>query len=192
MSQASWEQQYVHPGVLLKDPELIIKKEASDVYSFPLFTPLFCDRVIQHAEEEANWTVARHEFYPTTDCLLETLDLETFYRFVLTKYIVPIVKIVWRYTWEPNQLVSENFLARYTPNTQSSLATHNDEAWFSMVVALNDNFEGGGTAFPRQNLQLHIPAGYAAIHPGRLTHPHGGLPTTKGKRYIIVSFMKGC
>jgi hypothetical protein len=31
--------------------------------------------------------------------------------------------------------------------------------------------------------------GWAIIHPGRLTHLHEGLPTTKGKRYIMVSFV---
>jgi hypothetical protein len=31
--------------------------------------------------------------------------------------------------------------------------------------------------------------GWALIHPGRLTHFHEGLPVTKGKRYIMVSFI---
>jgi len=31
--------------------------------------------------------------------------------------------------------------------------------------------------------------GWALIHPGRLTHLHEGLPVTKGKRYIMVSFV---
>ena len=191
MSQTSWEQKYIHPGTLISDPELIIKEEGTDIYSFPLFTELFCKRLIEHAEEKAVWTVARHNFYPTTDCLLSTIDVETFYRFALEKYVIPIVQHVWRYTWTAKELVAENFIARYTPESQSSLATHNDEAWFSMVVSLNEDFKGGGTAFPRQNLQLHAPTGYAAIHPGRLTHPHGGLATVEGKRYIAVSFMKG-
>ena len=32
--------------------------------------------------------------------------------------------------------------------------------------------------------------GYVSIHPGNITHRHGARATTKGKRYILVSFMK--
>ena len=31
--------------------------------------------------------------------------------------------------------------------------------------------------------------GYALIHPGRITHYHEGLPVTKGKKYVCVSFV---
>lgn len=186
----TWTNLYVHPGQLLGDPALIVKKEASDIYSFPLFTKTWCELLIDHAEQQSLWTDNRHKYYPTVDCELYNLNVEAFYRSVLQHYVLPIVRYVWRYTWENHELLAENFIARYTPDTQSSLATHNDEAWFSMVVTLNDNFEGGGTAFPRQNIKVHTPVGYATLHPGRLTHPHGGLPTTAGKRYITVSFMK--
>lgn len=187
----TWSQKYVHPGAILGDPSLIVKKEGNDIYSFPLFTKTFCELLIDLAEQREAWTSNRHAYYPTTDCELYMLDLEGFYRSVLQQYVLPIVRYIWRYTWTNEDLLAENFIARYTPDTQASLATHNDEAWFSMVTTLNEGFEGGGTSFPRQNLQIQTPVGYATLHPGRLTHPHGGLPVTKGKRYITVSFMKG-
>ena len=31
--------------------------------------------------------------------------------------------------------------------------------------------------------------GWMFLHPGRLTHCHEGLPTTRGTRYIMVSFV---
>jgi hypothetical protein len=38
---------------------------------------------------------------------------------------------------------------------------------------------------------LHCPAqvGWLFMHPGRLTHYHEGLYTTKGTRYIMISFV---
>lgn len=63
----------------------------------------------------------------------------------------------------------------------------------SVTVALNKggvDFEGGGTHYLRQNCTVNNePVGTAVMHPGILTHQHEGLETTKGVRYIIVSFV---
>ena len=48
----SWSKLYVHPGVLVGDPALIVKKEASDIYTFPLFTKTWCELLIDHAEKQ--------------------------------------------------------------------------------------------------------------------------------------------
>jgi hypothetical protein len=49
---------------------------------------------------------------------------------------------------------------------------------------------GGGTRFIRQNCTLKdVAPGWGALSPGRLTHLHEGLKTTKGTRYILVSFI---
>lgn len=50
--------------------------------------------------------------------------------------------------------------------------------------------QGGGCRFLRYNCSVRAPRkGWALMHPGRLTHYHEGLPTTKGTRYIAVSFV---
>lgn len=52
------------------------------------------------------------------------------------------------------------------------------------------NPKGGGTRFIRQNCTLKdVAPGWGALSPGRLTHLHEGLKTTKGTRYILVSFI---
>jgi len=60
-----------------------------------------------------------------------------------------------------------------------------------MVVKLNDEFEGGGTWFPKYKI-LSNPkrVGTATLHPGMVTHLHGARPIYAGKRYICVSFMR--
>lgn len=51
-------------------------------------------------------------------------------------------------------------------------------------------FQGGGCRFLRYNCSVRAPRkGWTLMHPGRLTHYHEGLPTTKGTRYIAVSFV---
>lgn len=50
--------------------------------------------------------------------------------------------------------------------------------------------QGGGCRFLRYDCKVESPRkGWSFMHPGRLTHYHEGLPTTKGTRYIMVSFV---
>jgi len=86
-----------------------------------------------------------------------------------------------------------DFIVRYKPDGQASLRPHFDASTFSTVVTLNRqgvDFEGGGTHFIRQNCTVAGgEVGSAIMFPGLLTHQHEGLETTKGTRYIIVSFV---
>jgi hypothetical protein len=58
------------------------------------------------------------------------------------------------------------------------------------VVTLNEDFTGGGTFFSKQKVRLQGKKGEISIHPGQVTHRHGGLPVLSGQRYIIVSFCR--
>ena len=87
-------------------------------------------------------------------------------------------------------MVSENFIARYHPYAQYHLSLHHDASQITTVITLNEDFEGGGTYFPNQNSKLKGNKGDMSIHPGQITHWHGGLPVESGQRYIIVSFCR--
>ena len=85
------------------------------------------------------------------------------------------------------------FVVRYKHDEQPSLRPHHDTAVYTINVALNHagvDYEGGGCRFVRQNCSVQdTRKGWMLMHPGTLTHLHEGLPTTKGTRYIIVSFI---
>ncbi|XP_070367169.1 procollagen-lysine,2-oxoglutarate 5-dioxygenase 1 isoform X3 [Equus asinus] len=85
------------------------------------------------------------------------------------------------------------FVVRYKPDEQPSLMPHHDASTFTVNIALNRvgvDYEGGGCRFLRYNCSIRAPRkGWTLMHPGRLTHYHEGLPTTKGTRYIAVSFV---
>jgi hypothetical protein len=73
------------------------------------------------------------------------------------------------------------------------------------IFHLQADYEGGGVRFLRYNCTLEadkigncffvlaikfkLCLGWTMLFPGRLTHLHEGLPTTKGTRYILVSFI---
>lgn len=111
-----------------------------------------------------------------------------------------------------------NFVVRYRPDEQPSLRPHHDSSTFTINIALNRknidyevlcslshvpikantrltaNFvfvcQGGGCRFLRYDCKVESPRkGWSFMHPGRLTHYHEGLPTTRGTRYIMVSFV---
>ena len=89
-------------------------------------------------------------------------------------------------------MASEDFLAKYVPHAQGHLSLHHDHSNITALVTLSnfEEYEGGGTYFSHQKKLIKEKQGYVSIHPSNITHKHGARATTKGTRYIIVSFMK--
>ena len=94
--------------------------------------------------------------------------------------------------------VSDAFVVKYNASSgQRLLAPHRDGALFSFNVALNDldEYEGGGTYFRKLKHNatgggdggaLRSPKGHIVAHSSALMH--GGHPTTRGVRYVLVAF----
>ena len=188
----AWKAKYLNHTLAKGEYDLMIDDLGNNILEFQLFTDKFCKEAIALAEVLDNWTIDRHEFYPTNDVLLPELGLDAIYSRVLKEVIYPLCIHYWKLEgtqWHNMQ--SENFLARYTTDRQSHLSLHHDFSHITMVVKLNDEFEGGGTWFPKYGV-LSNPknVGVATLHPGMVTHLHGARPISAGKRYICVSFMR--
>jgi hypothetical protein len=56
----------------------------------------------------------------------------------------------------------------------------------SVVVYLNDGFEGGGTEFPHQTFKP--PAGYGLFFPSNWCFPHSGQKVLSGKKRVAVTW----
>ena len=188
----AWKAKYVNQSMLKGEYDLMVDDIGHNVYEFPLFTEKFCKEAVALSEALDKWTIDRHEFYPTNDVLLKDINLQDAYHQVLKEVVYPLCIHLWTLEgkgWD--NMFSENFLARYTTDRQSHLSLHHDFSHVTMVVKLNDEFDGGGTWFPKYNL-LSNPerVGVATLHPGMVTHLHGARPIYAGKRYICVSFMR--
>ena len=59
----------------------------------------------------------------------------------------------------------------------------------SVLIYLNDDYQGGETQFIRQELELKPPKGSLALFPPFYTHPHSSLPITQGTKKILVSWV---
>lgn len=188
--QEAWIDKYIVPGTRSGDIELVTDEIGPEIYVFPLFTTAFCQELIELVEARNEWTTSRHQYYPTTDVLLYKLGLEPMYHEVLTRFAHPLARKLWRLEGKAWQdMIEESFIARYRHEEQSSLSIHQDFADYTFTVGLNSDFEGGGTWFARQKVLGNPRNGHCLLFPS-ITHPHGGRPTTAGKRYICVSFCR--
>lgn len=187
----AWKKKWLSYDAQTKEWDLIVDEPLTDVFTFPLFSDRFCQEVIKIAESLNKWETDRHDYYPTIDVLLEKIGLNDVYDRVLKEYGYECAIHMWGLdgkNW-PN-MKSENFMIKYTEDRQGHLSLHHDYSDISFLLALNDEYEGGGTYFHRQKTLHKGKPGYISLHPGAITHKHGGRPVKKGKRYIIVSFCR--
>lgn len=164
--------------------EEIVKEVTNDVYMFPFVTEEFCQEIIKKSEESKLWNDVKN--YSTDDINLFQLKLEKVWK----KMVFNLISKLVSYCYINYQTVDINisFIARYT--YQKELDPCYDSSTYTINIALNDDFKGGGYEFIRQNYKhVNVPIGYATIYPGKLTHYHRELPITGGKRYMLVSFV---
>ena len=192
-NKEEWTNKFITYSAKTKEWDLIVDEPFDSCFTFPLFTEEFCKKIREEAEHSNAWTVDRHENYPTTDMLLTAIGMDEIYNDVMKEYVMQLSVYLWALEgkgWD--DMKSENFLAKYKPNAQGHLSIHHDKADITCLIQLSDldEYEGGGTWFRRQKQLVKNPIGYATLHPGNITHKHGARATTKGTRYIVVSFME--
>jgi len=110
------------------------------------------------------------------------------YKAGVEKYLYPVMKELWP-TFTP-RIVRNPYCVKYDADDESlykEMRVHWDQCIVSLVVALNDGYEGGGTFFPELVYATgRVAAGSAIIYPGGVAHEHGAKTVTKGKRYVLV------
>ena len=198
-----WEEKYLHDEFkeFLNGGDISINDPSPYLFEFPLFNERFCKELITIMENENKWSDGGHndrrlntgyENVPTIDTHFNQIGFEKQWNKIVFKYISKIAEKGFIGT--KTSRINMSFVVKYTPSGQSNLRPHHDSSLYSAMVALNErgkDFEGGGTRFVRYDYKhLTQKPGYCVIFPGRLTHYHEGLETTKGTRYILVSFIE--
>ncbi|XP_045163177.2 procollagen-lysine,2-oxoglutarate 5-dioxygenase 2-like isoform X2 [Mercenaria mercenaria] len=200
-----WEKRYIHPNYSHSLEETsVIEQPCPDVFWFPMMTEEFCDEMVAEMEYFDGWSGGKsedprlesgYESVPTDDIHMTQVGLQEHWLEVLKNYIVPLTLKVYPQFYDvddpPRAIL--NFVVKYNPERQRELRPHHDSSTFTINIALNRpkiDYEGGGCRFLRYNCSVtDSRKGWMIMHPGRLTHFHEGLPTTKGTRYIFVSFV---
>ena len=167
-----------------------------DILKLQIFTPVFCKELIECAEKLDTWSQGgeKHydkrshniEHYPTQDTHMNQIGLDEMWKFVMKNYISPLIWKTYKYAYAG---INMAFIVKYSMDGQKELRPHHDSAAFTTCLCLNNEFEGGGVHFCRQNQTLvNKDIGSVIVHPGRVTHRHQGLPISKGVRYLLISF----
>ena len=142
---------------------------------------------IHYANEAAKnegWLLDRHANYPTTDLEIKNIvsssivysKLNKIYDVIQAQYNVPsnILK------------ATDLFLVRYDSNLQNKLKKHKDGSEFSFIIALNNDFTGGGTCINKTINKLDT--GKCLIFCGQ--NRHSGIKINSGTRYIVAGFIE--
>lgn len=61
----------------------------------------------------------------------------------------------------------------------------------TIIFYLNDIIEGGKLFFEKQDISIQPKAGRVVCFPSYWMYPHAAIPSLKGDRYIIRTFVKG-
>ncbi|XP_039329429.1 procollagen-lysine,2-oxoglutarate 5-dioxygenase 1 [Saimiri boliviensis] len=196
-----WKEKYIHVNYTKALAGKLVETPCPDVYWFPIFTEAACDELVEEMEHFGQWSLGDnkdnriqggYENVPTIDIHMNQIGFEREWHKFLLEYIAPMTEKLYPgyYTRAQFDLA---FVVRYKPDEQPSLMPHHDASTFTINIALNRvgvDYEGGGCRFLRYNCSIRAPRkGWTLMHPGRLTHYHEGLPTTRGTRYIAVSFV---
>lgn len=188
----AWAKRYLYPHILDDDSACIADYEDDGAITIPFMNQRFCDELIQHAEK-FKWRTDRHANYPTTDNELKDIGLGVPYDYVLDTYVYrKLLKYLTQAQISNDKYVAESFIVKYeaSGDRQLALDPHFDDAAFTVILTLNDAFEGGGTYFLYKQKRVQERPGILTVHPGIYLERHAGLPITAGTRYISVSFVR--
>lgn len=188
----AWAHQFLDPMILNGEYDLAVDEVAPNVYKFPLFTPKFCNLLIEETELRNGWTNNRHKHYPTYDVTLKKMGMHRVYTEAMNRYVMPLAMHLWTLAGDEwTQMKADNFVVKYHPDKRAYLSPHHDGSDVTVNVCLNNAYTGGGTVFPKYKTVVNVTEpGTAIIHPGMITHYHGARPIVDGTRYILVSFLK--
>ncbi len=104
--------------------------------------------------------------------------------------IKPLVKCVWGVEMTSH---TPAHLVRYLPgdyyHEHTDVTLEDPYRYFSVVCYLNDDFEGGRTAFPDLKHSVAPRRGQAVIFPS--TYLHRAEPVTRGEKYVMISWLTG-
>jgi len=172
--------------------EVKINNVPLDIYRWPMVTNEFCKDIIKDAELFGDWTSNRHDHYPTHDILLEKFGYNDVYNLILDNYLHTVARYIWGLEGDPwLRMETESFIVKYdngSAGNMNNLAIHSDGCEYSCILSLNEDYEGGGTWFPKQNTLIKNNTGTVSLFPQMVTHRHGARPVESGVRYIITTF----
>lgn len=170
----------------------------NDIIITPFWTETFCEELCNAAEfykdKFYNHYQLTNYYGDKGDISFNILYLDLLNRYLFedfTDHYARDISSILNKEWPANNIKGwfPPFIVKYQNDKNDKIELHTDVSDVTLVVKLNDNFEGGRLEFPRQNWNNDtVPVGYAQIWPSTITHPHRVTPVSKGTRYVFTSW----
>jgi predicted 2-oxoglutarate/Fe(II)-dependent dioxygenase YbiX len=130
----------------------------------------------------------------TVDIFKLSIDVVAVVRHVFTAYVAPHFRADLEWFDRP-EVLRYGPGGEYKPHADAENFFPDSQRWqrvidrdLSILLYLNDSFEGGEIAFPNFGLQFKPKAGLLVAFPSDARYLHAALPVTQGIRYALVSW----
>jgi len=189
-----------------KNPEIIfslLKKESpySELYTFDLFTPEFCQKLIEEVEHFQSMDgiikVNRPNSMNNYGAILEEMGFSPMLDELLRNYLRPLVVVAFP-DWETENLDSHHsFVVEYKIGKDLNLERHMDESTITLNICLGKEFQGGTVYFKgmrghesekTENVEVQHNVGRAILHVGQ--HYHGANNIESGHRFNLILWLR--
>lgn len=158
---------------------------AKDILITPLFTPEYCQEIIQRADALGKWQPMGGDKFPAQEIRVRELgmwdEIEAIWQDKLGK--------IAESKWTPMAHIGlrDAFVMRYAMETQTSLGFHTDASLVTGSVKLNGDYEGAELVFPHQNFEnANVADGACLLFPSQVTHGHKVNPLISGVKYSLT------
>jgi len=154
-----------------------------------------CSALVAMAEEHAaaagGWgSGGHHDAHPTRDLVVASVPpILAWLNAKLASTLLPLLAAQFGVP-EAALWLTDAFVVKYAPDGQPGLGPHVDdsEISFTILLAPDGSFEGGGTHFDDLGVTVRPRQGQAVSHCGLLRH--AGCEVTQGARYILAGFVR--
>jgi len=176
-----------------------IKKETdSGIYSFPMFKPEYCKKMIEEIENIKKSKLINKA--PNTmnnyGVILDEFGFYPFLDELMKKYISVLTRVLYP-EWGGKSLDDHHgFIVEYKIGKDEDLSYHMDSCEITLNVCLGKTFEGGSLFFNGvreheservENFQFEHKRGLGILHVGQ--HWHGANKIKSGERYNLILWM---
>jgi hypothetical protein len=162
---------------------------SNDMYITPFWKESFCKDLVDYFNKNSYvFTNKNSDGYGTSEASVSYISniftlniLKQHYEKILLQMFKTYVNLNSNGYFVP-------YFLRYNhkDDTVNSLKLHNDLSGISSLLKINNDFKGGETVFPRQNIDTKdMPIGHILVWPGQVTHPHKVNPVTDGIKYSL-------
>ena len=174
----------------------------NELYSFPLFTPAFCDHMLdetealnEYAAQHPNVGLTRPNSMNNYGVVMEQVGLGAVLDELITTYLL---KVVRRLFPDESELDSNHsFTVKYKMGEDRGLDMHTDDSEITLNVCLGRDFKGaklnfcghlGDAQHRKLRAQVAHKVGTCLVHRGRLRH--GSEDISEGERTNLIMWLR--